>query len=261
MSSETMYLREMGLSEYEAQAYAGLLRQGTSTAKETAAEADVPQSRVYDILDTLETKGFVSVQPGRPKKFGPVDPETAIDQYTGFKRREQMNTLETVRDIGEEFVAAVDSESTRRATEETDIGWSYPNRHQILDCLETFADNTEREMMFLTTPKSFERIVNHHGTLLERKHDAGVTIRALVDDDREIKGPVRVRAQECVSIRRVEDIHGRLYLYDEADVLLAYQAPNDDGYVGISTSSNHLQRTFSHLFKVLWADATPLAKA
>ena len=256
-----MYLREMGLSKYEAQAYAGLLRQGTSTAKGIASDTEVPQSRVYDVLDSLESKGFVNVQPGRPKKFGPVSPETAVDQYTEFKRREQMDALKTVRDIGDEFIETVDSGQQNEQSQERDIGWSYPNRFQILDRLESFAEDTGREMLLLTTPKSFERIMNHHGTLLERKQSAGVTIRALVDDKREITEAVRVRARELMDLRRVEDIHGRLYLYDGADVLLAYHAPNDDGYVGISTSSGHLHRTLSHLFEVLWADATPLSKA
>jgi len=61
-----------------------------------------------------------------------------------------------------------------------------------------------------------------------------------------------------MDIRRVEDISGRLYMYDGIDILLAYHARNDDGYVGISTASDHLCVTLQHLFEVLWADGVPL---
>ena len=52
-----MYLQEMGLPEYEAATYVGLLDGGTSTAKEVAERAGVPQSRVYDVLERYDGSG------------------------------------------------------------------------------------------------------------------------------------------------------------------------------------------------------------
>lgn len=51
-----MYLKEIGLSKYEACAYMCLLQQGVSTAQEIANGANVPQPRVYDTLDELSGK-------------------------------------------------------------------------------------------------------------------------------------------------------------------------------------------------------------
>lgn len=260
MADETMYLREMGLSEYEATTYVHLYRLGTSTAKEIASAADVPQSRVYDVLDSLEEKGFVKIQPGRPKKYGTVSPSTALEQFQTFKREQQKRKLADVRELGEEFV---DSLSTREPdpTEETDISWSYPNRHYILEELERLTADTESEILMMTTPESFERILTHHGELLARRRDAGVEIKALVATDRGIDAAVRSRACEVMDLRRVEDIHGRLYLYDEEDVLLAYHGRDEEGYVGVSTVSNHLYTTLAHLFEVLWRDGRPVSES
>lgn len=255
-----MHLREMGLSEYKAKAYVSLLKQGTSTAKEVATAADVPQSRVYDVLDSLETKGFVKVQPGRPKKFGPVEPETAIERYCAFKRRKQNNEREEIRNLGKEFSEIVAADETRQQTTETDIGWSHPNRHYILERLERLTDQSQSEILMITTPKSFERILNHHGSLLEEKASMGVEVRAIVANDRQINDSVRSRARTFMDIRHVEDICGRLYLYDQRDILLAYHALNEDGYVGISTASTHLCATLEHLFEVLWDDGVALAE-
>jgi len=258
VSSETMHLREMGLSEYKAKAYVSLLKQGTSTAKEVASAANIPQSRVYDVLDSLETEGFVKVQPGRPKKFGPVEPETAIEQYCTFKQRKQTREREEIRTLGEEFTEMVDNGDTRQAEPETDIGWSHPNRHYILERLEVLTDRCESEILMITTPKSFQRILNHHGSLLEEKSAMGVGVRAIVANAGEIDDAVQQRAREFMQLRCVEDIRGRLYLYDSRDILLAYHALNDDGYVGISTASSHLCATLEHLFEVLWADGEPI---
>ena len=251
-----MYLKEMGLSEYRAETYVSLLGEGTSTATEIASAADVPQSRVYDVLDALETRGFIKTQPGRPKKFGPVPPETAVEQFCAYNRRRQTSEREEIRTLGEEFVETVERNSQTRTTDSVDINWSYPNRHYILEQLERLTDESDSEIRMITTPKSFERIINHHGSLLETRADDGIDIRALVATESDINRAVRERAETMMEISRVDDIHGRLYLYDGTDILLAYHALNEDGYVGISTTSSHLYATLEHLFDVLWKEST-----
>ncbi len=104
MSSQpVMYLKELGLSKYEAHAYACLLRRGISTAQEVSDGADVPQPRVYDALGELEQKGFVDVQPGRPKKFGPIEPETAVEHFCEFKQRQYEDELSRKQQLGEQL--------------------------------------------------------------------------------------------------------------------------------------------------------------
>jgi sugar-specific transcriptional regulator TrmB len=255
-----MYLQEMGLPEYEAATYVGLLDGGTSTAKEVAERAGVPQSRVYDVLDSLNTKGFVVVQEGRPKKFGPVDPNQAVSQYREFKRREHVRKLDEIQGLGEHFLDAVeDADYGGGHDDEVDISWSYPNRHHILEKLERLGADATEEILMITTPESFERIANHHAELLATKADAGVEIRALISDDRALDPSVRERTTELMAMRRVQDIRGRLYTYDGESVLLAFKSPNDDGYVGISTTSPHLYATLSQLFELLWEDGEPVA--
>ena len=259
-SQPEIYLQEMGLPEYEAATYVGLLDGGTSTAKEVAERAGVPQSRVYDVLDSLNTKGFVVVQEGRPKKFGPVDPNQAVSQYRDFKRREHVRKLDEIQGLGEHFLDAVeDADYGRESDDEVDISWSYPNRHHILEKLERLGEDATEEILMITTPESFERIANHHAELLATKADAGVEIRALISDDRALDPSVRERTTGLLAMRRVQDIRGRLYTYDGESVLLAFKSPNDDGYVGISTTSPHLYATLSQLFELLWEDGDPVA--
>jgi len=260
MASPTVFLREMGLSEYEATTYVTLVRQGTSTAKQTASAADVPQSRVYDVFDSLEEMGFVKIQPGRPNKYGPVTPQTALEQYRTYRRRLHEQQLEDVRSLGDEFIEAV-GETDDGGSPDPDISWSYPNRHYILEQCEQLTEQSQDEIQMVTTPESFERLLTHHGHLLESKDDAGVTIRAIVAKDRRIDSTVRARAIERMAIRRIEEIEGRLYLYDQKDILLAYRAAEKNGFVGVSTVSNHLYSTLAHFFEVLWDDASPVLDA
>lgn len=246
----SMYLKELGLSEYEAHAYVCLLRCGISTAQEVSDGADVPQPRVYDALDDLSQKGFVNVQPGRPKKFGPVEPETAIERFCEFKQRQYDEELSRMQLLGERLADAVDDETT--STDRSEICWTYSDRHRILEKLSELTTAASAEIRMITTPISFEHILNHHVEELTRKAESGTTIQAIVSEDRAISSAVYERAAEIMDIRRVETIEGRIYLYDNAHVLVAFAAPNDDGYVGISTTSDTLYRTQSQLFDLLW---------
>lgn len=254
-----MHLREMGLSKYEAAAYESLLREGTATASDVAGAAEIPKSRVYDVLDSLETKGFVVVQPGRPKKFGPVSPDVATDQFQDYCERQHEAELDEIAQLGESLVAEVgEVEGDEARHEAVDISWSYPNRHHILEQLEQLTTGAESEILMITTPKSFERILNHHGEALTERNNTGVDVRAIVSDDRPVDEAVLEAATEMMELRIAENIDGRLYTYDGENILLAFRSPTGSGYAGITTASAHLYATLSHLFELLWSDSRPV---
>ncbi len=57
------------LNLYEARVWTALLSRGVSTAGELSNISDVPRSRTYDILESLEKKGFIVMKVGKPIKF------------------------------------------------------------------------------------------------------------------------------------------------------------------------------------------------
>jgi sugar-specific transcriptional regulator TrmB len=251
-SEPTMYLKELGLSTYEASAYVCLLRRGVSTAQEVSDGADVPQPRVYDALGDLSEKGFVDTQPGRPKKFGPVDPDAAVDRYRQFKRRQYEAELSELGRVGEQFVDSVEDEPD--PADRSEICWTYSDRHRILEKLADLTTAADSEIRMITTPLSFEHILNHHVDALAERASSGTDIQAIVSENGTISPTIYDRAQEIMDIRRVENVEGRIYLYDNSHVLIAFPDDDDEGYVGVSTTSDTLYETKSQLFELLWAD-------
>ena len=84
----------MGLSKYEARAYAALLLYGPLTASEVASKADIPQPRVYDVLNNLVDKGLVVVKEGQPKRYAPLGVQEALSSYI----RREVERLERLKD-------------------------------------------------------------------------------------------------------------------------------------------------------------------
>lgn len=254
MADPEMYLHEMGLSKYEASAYLALLSEGQSTAKEIATTADIPQSRVYDILDRLNTKGFVKAQPGRPKKFGNVAPERAIEQFAEYKRDLFDAELDNAMTAGDEFVNSV--ESARNKEDETsvpDIVWSYHSERQLFGVFERLCEDATEDIRMVTRADSIERKVSRLKEVLDERSDEGVRLRVLVPEGQPIKEVVAERLSECADVRRARHIGAQIYLFDSAAILMAF--PDGDHYVGLTVRNEELGETLNQMFELLWANS------
>ncbi len=67
-------LREMGLNAYEIDTYLVLLEGGQMTAMEISEQAQVPYSKMYEVLNSLKEKGWIKSSETRPFKYYPVPP-------------------------------------------------------------------------------------------------------------------------------------------------------------------------------------------
>ncbi|MDR0459875.1 MAG: hypothetical protein LBH62_00305 [Nitrososphaerota archaeon] len=83
-------LHEMGLNTYEIDTYIALLNGGKMTAMESSEKAQVPYSKIYEVLNSLKEKGWIKSGENRPTKYYPVPPVEATrfaklrleDKYT-----------------------------------------------------------------------------------------------------------------------------------------------------------------------------------
>jgi HTH-type transcriptional regulator, sugar sensing transcriptional regulator len=104
-------LREMGLNAYEIDAYLVLLDVGQMTAMEISQQANVPYSKMYEVLNSLKEKGWIKSSESRPFKYYPVPPLEATrftklrleDKYMGWENTvaETLQPLYEKREIVE----------------------------------------------------------------------------------------------------------------------------------------------------------------
>lgn len=63
------YLNRFGFSQYDAQAYTALLQNGPMTAYELAGLAEIPRSRIYEIVERLLQKSVILPIDGKPTRY------------------------------------------------------------------------------------------------------------------------------------------------------------------------------------------------
>lgn len=101
-------LQQVGLTQYEAEAYHTLLLEGPLTGYQLGKRSRVPLPRSYDVLQRLSERGLALVQPGDPPRYLAEDPARFLEQLqrSMTSRIEELAfTLMAVpaSEVGEEF--------------------------------------------------------------------------------------------------------------------------------------------------------------
>ncbi|MBQ3819185.1 TrmB family transcriptional regulator [bacterium] len=74
-------LKEIGLNEYQSKVYIAMLKKYPATGYEISKLANIPQSRAYDTLKSLESLHIVTSTGTNPVTYVPVKPKELIKRY------------------------------------------------------------------------------------------------------------------------------------------------------------------------------------
>ena len=72
-------LEKIGLTSYEIRTYTALINSGELNASELSNKSGVPYSKIYEVLGTLEEKGWIGSDDSRPTKYIAKSPVTALE--------------------------------------------------------------------------------------------------------------------------------------------------------------------------------------
>lgn len=92
-------LVEMGLSVYEARAYAALLTKSPTTRYELAKLAGVPSPKIYEAVQRLYEKGFVNQTAGEVPLVTPLEPDVLVARLRQRQERSLARLSDTLDQI------------------------------------------------------------------------------------------------------------------------------------------------------------------
>ncbi|ELY64443.1 TrmB family transcriptional regulator [Natrinema versiforme] len=129
-------LEELGLRTYEARCFVALTQLSEGTAKEISQVADVPQSRVYDVVEQLHRLGLVDVQASDPRRYAVVSVDVARERL----RQEYRDHLET---------ATTNLRDLERRTTEGDGVWKVADQRDLSHRTTAAVENATSEIYLL----------------------------------------------------------------------------------------------------------------
>jgi sugar-specific transcriptional regulator TrmB len=165
-------LRELGLTDYETRSYLALLEKGVLTASQVSGDADVPYSKVYETLTSLERKGWIETEHGRPTRYYPKAPSEALAKMK-LQLEDRVKAWEkTILNELEPFY------EQREIREKPDI-WILRGEFNTLAKLKEIVENTKNELM-IAAPVLPKALAEAAEGMIKQLHNANVKVLFMV---------------------------------------------------------------------------------
>lgn len=253
-------IKDFGLNSYEAKIWTALLSRGVSTAGELSDIANVPRSRSYDILESLEKKGFIIMKIGKPIKYIAVDPEEVVERVKKNviqDAHKQAETLETLRDSDVLQELRMLHKNGVEMVDATEITGALKGRSNSYDQMEAMVKAAEADIILVSTEEGIVHKIDALFRSLKKAHERGVKIRIAVPVTEKNKKTL-AELNSIATIRDIKGIKARFLIADSKEILFmllddANVHPTYD--VGIWINTPFFAQTLMQLFELAWKEA------
>jgi HTH-type transcriptional regulator, sugar sensing transcriptional regulator len=254
------------LNLYEVKVWTALLSRGTSTAGELSNISDVPRSRTYDILESLEKKGFIVMKIGKPIKFVALKPEEVVERVKRnmvvraqekSKRLEELRGDEVLKELNGLYNVGV------KFVEPADLSGSIKGRQNMYNHLDMLIRNAEKSVTIVTTADGINRKLEALMPAFEKAKKRGVNVRIAAPIN---SGNYKV-ARDLSKVAEVKalgnSLQGRYAIIDSGQLMFMLLDdktihPNYDVAVWLST--DYLAKAMEQMFETSWKGFTPITK-
>ncbi|MGM5485366.1 MAG: TrmB family transcriptional regulator [Nanobdellota archaeon] len=256
--------RYFDLNLYEVKIWTALLSRGVSTAGELSDIANVPRSRSYDVLESLEKKGFVVMKLGKPIKYIAVPPSEVVERVKKNMKKnaeEKVKKLDSLKD--NEVLDELNSLHSQgvELVEPTDLSGSLRGRHNLYNHLELTVRNAEETVTIMTTSQGLLRKIEALKGTFEQLKKRGVTIRIAAPLTNEAKEAVK-DLDDLAEIRHT-DSKARFAVVDGKEVVFMVMDDMDvhPTYdVGVWVNTPFFASALEELFEIAWQSMKPAKK-
>lgn len=210
-------LKDLGLNSYEAKLWIALLSRGIATAGELSDIAGVPRSRSYDVLESLEKKGFIIIKLGKPIRYIAVQPDEVISRV---KKQIELETKESLASLEKIHNSELMEELKKLHSnclnfiDPNELSGVIRGRTNIEDQLERMAGRAKRSINIMSTDENLAL----EAKALERafSKNNGVRARILINE----KATKAARGLERIAeFKACEKPSGNFAVVDGKEVL------------------------------------------
>lgn len=255
-------LKDVGLNSYESKLWIALLAKGVASAGELSDAANVPRSRSYDVLESLEKKGFIVMKIGKPIKYIAVQPEHVLDnvrkklvedvdmQDKLLSKIEQSPLIDELKLLYKSGVKEIDP---------LELTGSLKGRKNLYHHIERMIKSAEKSVILTTTTAGILRKKDALRNALRKAKERRVKIRITAPITNETKPQL----EELAGLAEVRNTNApaRFCVVDGKEAVIM---PMDDEItnpasdVGIWVRSKFFAATFEKLFDSAWVTLKPV---
>jgi len=225
------------LNIYETKVWLALLSKGIASAGEVAELSGVPRSRTYDVLESLEKRGFAITKIGKPVKYIAVKPTEVIEKMkneTMQEAQEKVKSLVALKDT-QEYTELEQLHSTGISPVRShDITGSIKGRSNVVAKLRELIENSEKEVLICTSALDFEDKSRVLVPSLEKLSKKNIKVKvALSGEPEKVK---RISLKHGIKAKQI-DTNTRMFIADKKEALLMITPENAEEEMGVWLNS------------------------
>ena len=253
-------LKDFGLNSYEAKIWTALLSRGVSSAGELSDIANVPRSRAYDILESLEKKGFILMKLGKPIKYIAIPPSEVIERVKKKIKQDlehqekHLDDLKQSKILDELTVLHTKGIDT---VEPTDVSGSLKNRESIYNHIEYMIGGAEKEVILVTSAEGLKRKHEYLKKSLNKAKQRGVNIK-IVAPLSQLPKETLAELRKIGEVRHLESPKARFCLVDQNQLLFMLLDDKEvhPGYdYGVWVNTPFFSTALAEMFTNTWKTA------
>ncbi len=254
------------LNLYEVRIWTALLSRGISTAGELSDIGNVPRSRAYDVLESLEKKGFVVMKLGKPIKYIAVEPKEVVERVKKLIRGQAEESVKILDNLKEgDVLGELNSLHSQgiEFIEPSDLSGALKGRHNLYTHLELMAKNSEKSIVLVTTSKGIIRKVDALKPELEKLTKKGVSIRIAAPITKENASAIK-DIMKIAEVRNLDKMDARFCIIDNKEILfmvLSDEEVHPTYDVGVWVNTPYFANTLNNLFERVWNGLEPADQA
>ncbi len=181
-------LKDFGLNSYESKLWTALLSRGSSTSSELSDIANVPRSRSYDVLESLERKGFVILKLGKPIKYVAVPPSQVLNlikNNADKEAQEKINQLEKLKNS--DIIKELNSlhQEGKNTIDKIDLSGSIKGQPNIHNHLEQMIKKAKNSILMVAPSASLKGNKSFILEKLEESKKTGIKTKLILNGKKE----------------------------------------------------------------------------
>lgn len=238
------------LNIYETKVWLALLGKGSASAGEIASISGVPRSRTYDVLESLEKKGFAIVKIGKPVKYLGVKPKMVIEKLKNnvrTKAEEKIFSLSNVKETDEFTQLEGLYKEGIVPIKREDLSAALKGKANISNYLKDLLQNAKKEVIICTTAEELAVKIKLFAQTFESLKKDNVKIKlALSGDEKLIK---QIEEKLAIKVKKTE-LDSKFFIIDKKEIMF-YISKNAEANedVAIWLNSEFFSQAFAVLFE------------
>ena len=238
------------LNVYETKVWLALLSKGIASAGEISTISGVPRSRTYDVLESLEKKGFAIEKLGKPVKYIGVKPAIILEK---LKNNVKKNAEDKVKELlkiksTQEYneLEGLYREGSNPIKRE-DVSASLRGKSNISNHLREILQSAEKEVIICTNAKEFISKIKLFKQTLDRLKKNNVKVRVALSGEKKIIE--KLSEKLGIKIKPV-NIDAKFFIIDRKEILFYLSKNTKQEDLAIWLNSDFFSEAFASLFEM-----------